>query len=117
MDILHALAGAALLVALSWAVSEDRAQVRWRLVASGMVLMGVLAGLLLKVAFLRDAVFSLNGALGVLESATQAGTSFAFGYLGGAPQPFTASDPQATYVLAFRALPLVLVVSALSALL
>ena len=117
MDAIHAVTGLALLLAFSWVLSEDRRQVRWRLVASGTALMVVLAGLLLKVPFLREAVFSLNGALGVLENATQAGTSFTFGFLGGAPAPLTASDPQAWYVLAFRALPLVLVVSALSALL
>src|SRR5256886_14908295 len=45
------------------------------------------------------------------------GTSLVFGYLGGAPAPFEVSAPEATFVLAFRALPLVLVISALSALL
>ena len=117
MEGLHALAGLALLIALSWAISEDRARVHWRLVASGVALTVILAGLLLKVPLLRDAVFSLNGALQVLEQATQAGTSFAFGYLGGGPPPFAEVTPQSSYVLAFRALPLVLVVSALSALL
>ena len=40
-----------------------------------------------------------------------------FGYLGGGPAPFEVSDPASNFVLAFRALPLVLVISALSALL
>jgi CNT family concentrative nucleoside transporter len=53
----------------------------------------------------------------VLEKATEAGTSLVFGYLGGAPAPFPISAPEATFVLAFRALPIVLVISALSALL
>ncbi len=117
MEILHALTGTALLVLLGWAISEARSRVHWRTVASGLALMVLLAGLLLRVTFLREAVFSLNGALNVLEKATQAGTSFAFGYLGGAAPPFVEANPQASYVLAFRALPLVLVVSALSALL
>ncbi len=117
MEILHALTGTALLVLLGWAISEARSRVQWRTVASGLALMVLLAGLLLRVTFLREAVFSLNGALNVLEKATQAGTSFAFGYLGGAAPPFVEANPQASYVLAFRALPLVLVVSALSALL
>jgi CNT family concentrative nucleoside transporter len=117
MDIAHGLAGLLLLVLFSWAISEDPRGVRWRLVASGIALMAVLAALLLLVAPLREAVFSLNGALQALENATRAGTSFVFGYLGGAAPPFPESNPQASYVLAFRALPLVLVVSALSALL
>jgi nucleoside permease NupC len=38
MDLLHALAGAVLLVALSWALSEKRSQVQWRVVVSGLAL-------------------------------------------------------------------------------
>ena len=120
MDIaqaLHAAAGLALLVAVAWAMSEDRAGVRWRLVAAGLALQAVLAALLLLVAPLREAIFSLNAALQVIERATQAGTAFVFGYLGGGPAPFEQARPEASFVLAFRALPLVLVVSALSALL
>ena len=116
-DILHALAGLLLLVALSWALSERRGEVRWRFVATGVALQVVLAILLLRIPALRDAVFSLNGALDVLERATQAGSQFLFGYLGGGPAPFEVKDAPATFILAFRALPLLVVVSALSALL
>ena len=117
MDALHAFAGIAALVFLSWAFSENRRAVHWRLVASGLALQVVLAALLLLVPWLRDLVFSLNTALEALERATQAGTTFVFGYLAGGPPPFAQVDPAASFVLAFRALPLVLVVSALSALL
>jgi CNT family concentrative nucleoside transporter len=116
-DILHALAGVALLVLLSWAISEARGAVRWRLVASGLALQLVLAVLLLRIPALRDAIFSLNTALDVLERATQSGARFVFGYLAGGPTPFEQKDPAAGFVLAFRALPLLIVVSALSALL
>jgi concentrative nucleoside transporter, CNT family len=117
MDVLRTLAGLAALVCLSWAFSENRRGVRWRLVAAGIALQVVLAALLLRVPWLRELVFSLNTALAALERATQAGTTFVFGYLAGGPAPFTETDPAASFVLAFRALPLVLVVSALSALL
>src|SRR5258708_36213622 len=117
MDILHAFAGIAALVVLSWACSENRRAVHWRLVASGIARPIVLAALLLLVPWLRDGVFSLNTALEALERATQAGTTFVFGYLAGGSTPFAQVDPAASFVLAFRALPLVLVVSALSALL
>jgi len=53
----------------------------------------------------------------VLEDATRAGTSLVFGYLGGGPLPFAEISPGATYVLACRGLPLILLVSALTALL
>jgi CNT family concentrative nucleoside transporter len=117
VDVLHALAGLAGLLAIAWILSEDRGAVRWRIVASGTALAVALAAALLLVPPLRSAVFSLNDALGALERATQAGTSFVFGYLGGGAAPFAEAHPQFSFVLAFRALPLILVVSALSALL
>ncbi len=117
MEIPHAIAGLAALLALSWALSEDRRGVRWRVVIAGLALQALLAALLLLVPWLRAAVFSLNTALQVLERATQAGTSFVFGYLAGGSAPFDVTHPQSSFVLAFRALPLVIVVSALSALL
>jgi len=120
MDIAHAAhaaLGTTALVGLAWALSEARSEVRWRLVLTGLALQAVLAALMLLVPALRDAVFSLNGALQAIERATQAGTSFVFGYLAGGPPPFAEVDPANSFVLAFRALPLVLVVSALSALL
>jgi CNT family concentrative nucleoside transporter len=117
MDAFHALAGVAALVLLSWAFSEKRRGVDWRLVAAGIALQVILAGLLLRVAWLREMVFSLNTGLQALEHATQAGTTFVFGYLAGGPPPYAEVDPSASFVLAFRALPLLIVVSALSALL
>jgi CNT family concentrative nucleoside transporter len=52
-----------------------------------------------------------------LIQATRAGTSFVFGFLGGGSLPFEEIHPGTSFVLAFEALPLVLVMSALSALL
>ena len=117
MELLHAPAGLTALVALSWVLSEQRSAVRWRLVVAGLLLQAVLAALLLLVPWLRSALFSLDGAMQALDRATGAGTAFVFGYLGGGPAPFEVRHPEASFVLAFRALPLVLVVSALSALL
>src|SRR5207249_6972864 len=71
----------------------------------------------LKLPPVKTAFLALNDALLVLERATQAGTSLVFGYLGGGAPPFEISNEGATFILAFRALPLVLVISALSALL
>ncbi len=117
MSFAHAAAGIAGLLALAWIFSENRRGVRWRVVAAGLGLQAILAAALLLVPWLRGAVFSLNAALQALERATQAGTTFVFGYLAGGTTPYAVTEPAATFVLAFRALPLVLVVSALSALL
>jgi CNT family concentrative nucleoside transporter len=114
---MHALAGMVGLVALAWLASEERRAVPWRAVAAGIVLELALALLCLKLAAVKSAFMAANDALLVIEQATEAGTSLVFGYLGGGPAPFAVTAPQATFILAFRALPLVLVISALSALL
>jgi len=84
---------------------------------AGLLLAFALAFALLRFPPLAEAMRALNAVVGVLERATTAGTSFVFGFLGGAPLPYAETAPGASFVLAFRALPLVLLVSALSALL
>jgi CNT family concentrative nucleoside transporter len=116
-DSLHALTGMAGLLALAWLAGENRRAVPWKAVGAGLLLQLVLAVLLLKVGLIKNAFAALNDALLVLERATTAGTSLVFGYLGGGAPPFQVSDPAASFILAFRALPIVLVMSALSALL
>src|SRR3954462_8772727 len=116
-DSIHALAGIAGLLALALLAGEKRRAVPWRAVGAGLVLQLVMAVGFLKVTLVKEAFLKLNDALLVLEQATQAGTGFVFGYLGGGPAPFQVTDTAATFVLAFRALPIVLVMSALSALL
>ena len=117
MTILHQLLGIAVMLGLAWALSEDRRAIRWRTVAVGMLLALLLAAALLKLPPIAAALQSLNTVVDALNAATLAGTSFVFGYLGGAQPPFTATHPQSSFILAFQALPLVLVISALSALL
>jgi CNT family concentrative nucleoside transporter len=116
-DLLHSLAGMSGLLGLAWLAGENRRGVPWRAVVGGLAVQIFLALLFLKIPLLKKAFLALNDALLVLEKATQAGTSLVFGYLGGGSTPFAVSDAASNFVLAFRALPIVLVISALSALL
>lgn len=116
-DALHALAGLAGLVALAWIASENRSRIPWRAIAAGLALQLALAVVCLRLPLAREAFLWLNDVLSGIEKATQAGTALVFGYLGGGPAPFAVSDANANFILAFRALPIVLVMSALSALL
>jgi CNT family concentrative nucleoside transporter len=109
--------GLVALLAIAWLSSENRRAVPWRIVLSGLALQIALAALLLKAPPIQRLLLTLNDMLLALERATQAGTSFVFGYLGGAPLPFATTGPGSSFVLAFKALPIVLVVSALSSLL
>src|ERR1700675_1675229 len=116
-DSLHALAGIAGLLGLAWLMGENRRAVPWRAVVVGVALLVLLAVVFLKFSWVKNLFLKLNDVLLVLEQATQAGTSLVFGYLGGGKPPFEVSDPASSFILAFRALPIVLIISALSALL
>lgn len=105
------------LIGIAWAISEDRRAFPWRIVISGVLLQIVLAALLLKAPLFRQFFLALNDALMALEKATREGTTFVFGFLGGGPVPFEERPGTSSFALAFRALPLILVVSALSSLL
>lgn len=117
IQLAHGVAGIAGLLAIAFLLSERRGRVSWRIVAAGLAAQLTIAVLLLKVPVVRPAFMALNRAVDALQAATLAGTSFVFGYVGGGPAPFALSDPSKGFVLAFQALPLVLIMSALSALL
>src|ERR1700748_987110 len=104
---LQSVIGIILLLGIAWAISENRRAPPWRIVVSGILLQIALAALLLKTPPLQQFLLSVNDALLALERATQAGTSLVFGYLGGAPSPYMTTGAGSTFVLAFRALPIV----------
>lgn len=115
--ILQSLLGFLLIGALAWLASEDRRRVSWRTVLAGAGLQLVLAVVLLRVSLFRDLLLALNRLLNTVMQANEAGTSFVFGYLGGGAPPYAVTDAEAQFIFAFRVLPLVLFISALSALL
>jgi len=117
VDTFRPVLGIAVLLGLAWACSENRRGVRLRPVLGGMALQWALAVLLLWLPPARRAMLSVNDAAEALHRATQAGTSFVFGYLAGPPYPFVELVPGGAFVLAFQALPLVLTISALATLL
>lgn len=115
--VLQGLTGLAVFLLLAWLMGENRRQVSLKIVAAGVGAQVIIGLILLKIPVFRQFFLVLNDGVMALEAATTAGTAFVFGYLGGAQLPFAAIDPGGTFILAFRALPLVLVISALSALL
>ena len=113
----QALLGLPGIILLAWLTSSDRRRFPVRLVITGLLAQLLLAALFLKVALLQDALLVVNQLMLTLEAATQEGTAMVFGFLGGAPPPYEITGPQHSFVLAFRALPIVIVFAALSALL
>ncbi|MGE0714124.1 MAG: NupC/NupG family nucleoside CNT transporter [Alphaproteobacteria bacterium] len=114
---LQSLAGVFLLAALAWALGENRRQARLRPALAGIAAQFVVAALLLWLPGGRLAFGWLADGVGAIQAATRAGTALVFGFVGGGPLPYAETTPGASFVLAFQALPIVLVFSALSALL
>ena len=117
MSMVQAMFGVIVLTGFAWAISENRRAPFLRTALAGIALQVVLAVFFLKVPIFKDAFFWLNSMVGALMEATRTGTAFVFGYIGGGALPFAESFPGASFVLAFQALPLILVTSALSAVL
>ena len=117
LNTLVPMLGIGMVLLVAWGLSENRRAVPWRTVIGGMALQLALALVLIGFPPATRAVLALNDAVHALQTATDAGTRFVFGYLGGPPYPFSEPFPGAAFILAFKALPLVLVISALATLL
>jgi len=117
LNHLQPLVGIAVIIAVGWVLSEDRHAFSVPLVASALGLQAAIAILLLKLPLARQALLGLNAIVTALTDATRAGAGFVFGYVGGGPVPFAVTNPAALTSFAFGVLPLVIVISALSALL
>ena len=105
------------LLAIAWALSENRRAVSLRQAAIGLAVTFLTAVALTKLPFVAHAFGAINDAVGAISAASRAGTSFVFGYLGGGALPFDLKAPGADFILAFQALPVVLVMSVLTTLL
>jgi CNT family concentrative nucleoside transporter len=110
-------AGVAVFLGLAWTLSENRRRVDVAQAAVGLALTAATALVLIKFPASRELFALLNRMVLAVQEATLAGTGFVFGYLGGAPLPFVETAAGASFVLAFQALPMVLVMSALASLL
>jgi CNT family concentrative nucleoside transporter len=114
---LQAAFGLLVFCGLAILFSEDRRRLPVREVLVGLGLQIGLALVLLHLAPARNAVNSVNYLVAGLQAATETGSAFVFGYLGGGTAPFQVTEGTSTLILAFQILPLVLVVSALTAIL
>lgn len=117
MSHLQSILGIVVLLGFAWAISEHRRAVVWHSVGASLLLTITVALLLLKVPQVKTVFAMVNRAVEAVSAASLAGTSFVFGYLGGGTLPFAVTTPGAEFVLAFQALPIVLVMSVLTTLL
>lgn len=108
-----------IILGLAWLMSEDRRAIpRARWIGGALLLQLAIALIVLRVPPIWSAIGLANEAVAAIERASRVGSSFMFGYLGGAPLPFAlAAGAQPPVIIAFQILPLIIVFSALSALL
>lgn len=115
----RSLVGLLVIIIVCAALSERRGTLpSWRWIAGAIGLQFALAVVLIKAPPVWAALSVANDGLSVLQTATDKGSRYIFGYLAGGDQPFAAKPgaPQ-PFIIAFQILPLVIVTSALAALL
>jgi len=117
MLVWQSLLGLIVLSAVAWTIGRGRARQPLKSIAIGLGLQILIALVLLKMPLVKDFFLLLGEGVQSLLAATRIGTTFVFGYLGGGTMPFDEKYPGSSFILAFQALPLILVMSALSALL
>ena len=114
----QALFGLIVFTAAAWAISENRrAALNRRVIIAGLSLQFLIALLLIKVPAATDAFAVFARAVSAAQESSRVGAEFVFGYLSGGEAPFEVTNTAAVFLLAFQALPLVLIVSVISALL
>lgn len=113
---LQSLLGLAVIVAACWGLSENRRAFPWRLTLGAIAVQAALVLALFNPAS-QAILEGVNNAVGGLTVASAKGAQFVFGYLAGGEQPYSVENPPALFTFAFNVLPMILVISALSALL
>jgi len=101
----------------AWGLSEKRTLIRWRTVFGAIALQVVLAVLLYKFPWFNGITLGLSKVIDGIQTATTAGTSLLFGYLGGGELPFAVENSKSAMVIAIQTLPVLIVISALASLL
>jgi CNT family concentrative nucleoside transporter len=114
----QSLLGVAVTIAICWALSEKRSAFPWKLALGAVAVQAALVLLLFGLPTARSVLAGAGQVVDGLSSSTQAGVTFVFGFLaGGQGQPYAVTDAGSLFVFAFRVLPVILVICALSALL
>ena len=121
MVTLQALFGLVVFIGIAVLFSEQRRMLNWQLLAAGLGLQFLVAFVMFRFELLQELLNALNRVVIAIADATETGSLFLFGYLGGDPSnvayPFSIDNPEATVILAFRILPLILIFTVLSAIL
>ena len=113
----QSLLGILFVIAVAWGLSEEKRRFPWRLVLGAIAVQALLVVALFGFPAMQAVLDGVNAGVDGLAAATRRGAQFVFGYLAGGPQPYALANEDALFVFAFEVLPLILVISSLSALL
>ncbi|MDB0069753.1 Na+-dependent nucleoside transporter [Gammaproteobacteria bacterium] len=117
-SILQILIGFVGLVCIAIPFSQNRSSINYRYIFVAIIFQIILAFALLKIPFIVQIFAYLSNGVSSLQAATQEGAEFVFGYLSNTSNsPFEASGAGNSMIFAFQILPLIIVISSLSALL
>ena len=106
------------LVCIAIPFSQNRSSINYRHIVAAIFLQIILAFALLRIPFIVQIFAYLSEGVTALQAATQEGAEFVFGYLSNSStSPFESSGTGNSMIFAFQILPLIIVISSLSALL
>jgi len=117
MQHFQGLIGLVFIIGICAVFSTNRQAISASLIIRALLLQLLIAVMLLKLPGSQHLFWVLNEGIAVLQGATHAGTSFIFGFIGGATPPYTVTNETASLVLAFQTLPMIIVISVLAGLL
>jgi CNT family concentrative nucleoside transporter len=117
-SLLQIIIGFVGLVCIAVPFSQNISSINYRHIFAAIILQIVLAFALLKIPFIVQIFAYLSEGVTALQAATQEGAEFVFGYLSkSSTSPFESSGTGNSMIFAFQILPLIIVISSLSALL
>ena len=118
LTFLQIIVGFVGLVCIAIPFSQNRSSINYRYIFVAIIFQIILAFALLKIPFIVQIFAYLSDGVSSLQAATQEGAEFVFGYLSNtSASPFESSGAGNSMIFAFQILPLIIVISSLSALL
>ena len=118
LNMIQAIIGFIGLVCIAIPFSNNKSSINFKHIFAAIILQILLAFALVKIPFIVQIFAYLSDGVSALQTATQEGAEFVFGYLSNnSMSPFEISGTGNSMIFAFQILPLIIVISALSALL
>ena len=115
--IIQSLIGIVVLILIALPFSESIQEIKVKFIFYALLIQTSLAFILLEIPFISSFFDVMSIAVESLRLSAIEGSSFVFGYLGGGEAPFEVSNNQNLPIFAFTFLPMLIFLSALSALL